>query len=88
MLRLRALGYEIGEDERDGVAQAMELARAEILMLANLDELPEALEGELCDYAARRYLLMRGVTRVSLGDMTLSLRDTPPDVTRYRKVVW
>ncbi|MBQ3055426.1 MAG: hypothetical protein IJC88_04905 [Oscillospiraceae bacterium] len=86
--RLRVLGYEIGEAERDGVEQAIEFAREELLRLANLEELPTELEGLLCERAAERYLLMRGVHRVKLGDLTLELRDTPPDVARYRKVVW
>lgn len=87
-MRLRALGYEIGEAEHDGVEQALSLAREELLRHANLDEIPAVLEGILVERAAERYLLLRGVTEVKLGDLTVKLRSAPPDVARYRKVVW
>ena len=86
MLRLRALGYETADAE--GVAQALELATEELLRLSNLDEIPNGMRGLLTERAAERYLLLRGVERITMGDATVERTDVAPDVARFRKVVW
>ena len=86
LARLAALGYP--HEDVPAAEQAFELAADEILALANLDTLPTELLGIVTEYAVHKMLFLKGVTEVKLGEMTLKISDKPPDVARFRRVVW
>lgn len=80
--RLCDMGYEVEENEEEGLQRALERAERSIINTLNTESVPEELKFTLLDMAAGEYLLAAkskmgatGVKSVSEGDVSVTFNE-------------